>query len=173
MSGVNVLQLNHIQRQSVCEMNVKEAISETVTSTKWPQYICRALIKTFILRQSDFMLLWQSQATVAQGDVRWAQYLTRQFKRSLLAVSWIFFVADNTGRLRSKIRRCHLTPDVRRRVGLCLCVILSVRLSVHVIPTHRHLQRWATGGWPLAVWVWSPPPVKSNVDRESRTTSEY
>lgn len=41
------------------------------------------------------------------------------------------FVADNTDRLRSKIRRCHLTPDVKGemvsvRVSLCQSIALSM-----------------------------------------------
>ncbi len=34
MSGINVLQLNHIQKQTGCEMNVKGAISKTVTASQ-------------------------------------------------------------------------------------------------------------------------------------------
>lgn len=34
MSGVNVLQLNHIQKQTGCEMNVKGAKSKTVVASQ-------------------------------------------------------------------------------------------------------------------------------------------
>lgn len=47
------------------------------------------------------------------------------------------FVADNIDRLRSKIRRCHLTPDVRETVSLRVSLCQSIALS----PTYRHLQQ--------------------------------
>lgn len=109
----------------MCEMNVKGALSETVAGTKWLQDTQRAVIVAVILQSYSIV---PPQGEKKMGSVTCLRNRVIA-SRGFLST----FVADNTDRLRSKFRRCHLTPDVRGD-GLCWCVTLSVHCSVHVIP---------------------------------------
>lgn len=173
MSAINVLQLNHIQKQTGCEMNVKGSIYIWITvkplRAKTACYIYLQGIKKVFAVISRIICLFSDHPSFLRF-LTIKGHCSSNDDRMRGVDSYSFWFCTCQSRL-FKVK-CLFTSSVRRP-GVRLYGILSVCPFVCVIPINSPLQWWATGGWPLSVWVWSPPPVKSNVDRESRTPSEY
>lgn len=174
MSAINVLQLNHIQKQTGCDMNVKGSvyIYELLLSPSQQKllviYISSRHKKVFAVISKIICLFSDHPSFLCFLTIK--GHCSSNDDRIRGVDSYSFWFCTCQSRLFNV--KCLFTSSVRRP-GVRLYGILSVCPFVCVIPINSPLQWWATGGWPLSVWVWSPQPVKSNVDRESRTPSEY